>query len=97
MQEWRSNYVEGAVVERKTKAMFNGKMVDGMEVPIEESNEKWSEFKFEDGTIIRAKISLLQAVRVDGEYDPAGNPTYAINMAPTIAIIEVPEKLRKKV
>jgi hypothetical protein len=85
------------VVERRTKAMFNGKMVDGVEVPIDESNEKWSEFKFEDGTVLRAKVSILQVVRVDGEYDPLGNPTYAINMTPTIAIIEAPEKLRKKV
>ena len=85
------------MVERKTKALFNGKMVDGMEVPIEESNEKWSEFKFEDGTIMRAKISLIQVVRVDGEYDPLGNPAYAINMTPTMAIIETPEHLRKKV
>jgi hypothetical protein len=85
------------VVERKTKVLFNGKMVDGMEVPIEESNEKWSEFKFEDGTIVRAKISLIQVIRVDGEYDPLGNPTYAMNMTPTMAIIEAPEHLRKKV
>jgi len=77
--------------------MFNGKMSDGMEVPVEESNEKWSEFKFEDGTIIRAKISLIQVVRVTDEYDPLGNPSYAINMTPTIAVIEVPDNLKKKV
>ena len=85
------------MAERKTKVLWNGKMVDGMEVPIEESNEHWSEFKFEDGAIVRAKISLIQVVRIEGEYDPQGNPSYAINMAPTIAIIEVPENLRKKV
>jgi hypothetical protein len=36
-------------------------------------------------------------VRVDGQYDPQGNPMYAVNMAPTMAVVEVPAHLRKKV
>jgi hypothetical protein len=84
------------VAERKTEVMFNGKMVEGLEVPIEESSEKWSEFKFEDGTVMRAKVSVLQAVRLRNEFDPLGNPTYALNMVPTIAIIETSEKLKRK-
>jgi hypothetical protein len=85
------------VAERKTKVLYNGKVVDGMEVQAEESTERWSDFKFEDGVVMRAKISILSVVRIDGEYDATGNPAYAINMAPTIALIEVPEHLRKKV
>jgi len=80
------------------KVMYNGKLVEGTEVPIDESNEKWSEFKFADGTVVRCKVSLISAIRVDGEYDPAtGYPAYAMNMVPTIAVIESPESLRKKV
>jgi hypothetical protein len=85
------------VAERKTRVLHNGKMVDGMEVQIEESNERWSEFKFEDGAIVRGKLSIISVVRIDGEYDQQGNPSYAINMAPTLAVVEVPERLRKKV
>jgi hypothetical protein len=90
---------EGKVAECKTKValMPGGPMVDGTEVQVEESTEKWSEFHLADGTLLRAKLRIVSAVRVDGQYDPQGNPMYAINMTPTMAIIEAPEHLRKKV
>ena len=86
------------MVERITKVTLpTGKIADGIEVPIEELNERWSEIKLEDGTIIRIKLSLISAVRVPGQYDQVGNPMYIMNMTPTIAILSVPEELRKKV
>ena len=66
-------------------------------MPVEELTERWSEFKFEDGTIIRAKISIVSVHRVPDTWDPQGNPFYVINMSPTMAIVEAPERLRKKV
>ena len=74
-----------------------GQIADGVEVPIEEANERWSEIKLEDGTIIRVKLNVISAVRVPGQYDQVGNPMYVMNMTPTIAIHSVPENLRKKV
>jgi hypothetical protein len=72
-------------------------MLDGTEVQVDESTERWSDFKLADGTLVRAKITIISAVRVDGQYDPQGNPMYAVNMAPTMAVVEVPAHLRKKV
>jgi hypothetical protein len=74
-----------------------GQIADGVEVPIEESNERWSEIKLGDGTIVRVKLSIVSVVRVPGQYDQVGNPMYIMNMTPTIAIFSVPEDLRKKV
>jgi hypothetical protein len=86
------------MVERNTRVTLpTGQIADGIEVPIEESIERWSEIKLEDGTIIRVKTSVISAVRVPGQYDQMGNPMYVMNMAPTIAILSVPEELRKKV
>jgi hypothetical protein len=85
------------VAERKVKTNLAGRSVDGFEVQVEESNEKWSEFKLEDGTIFRIKVNVVNAVRVDGEYDPQGNPMYALNMVPVMALIEAPARLKKKV
>ncbi len=84
------------MAERKTKVNVGGRSLNGFEVPIESSNEKWSEFKLEDGTLIRAKINVVAVVRVEGEYDQNGNPLYTMNMAPVIAILDTPESLRKK-
>jgi hypothetical protein len=86
------------VAERKTKATLpTGQEVDAFEVPVEESTERWSEFKLEDGTIIRAKMNVISVTRVPEMWDPQGNPFYAINAAPVLALVDVPERLRKKV
>jgi hypothetical protein len=87
-----------SLIERSTKVTLpTGGIADGVEVPVEETIERWSEVKLEDGTVIRIKTSVISAVRVPGQYDQLGNPMYVINMTPTIAIFSVPENLRKKV
>jgi hypothetical protein len=48
--------------------------------------ERWSEFKLEDGTVLRAKMTILSAVRVPEMWDPQGNPFYVVNGAPVMII-----------
>lgn len=86
------------MAERKVKTPFGeaGKLADGAEVTVDESTERWSEYKLSDGSIIRGKLTVVSAVRIDGQFDPQGNPMYAINMTPTMSIIESPAHLRKK-
>jgi hypothetical protein len=84
------------MTERKVQIPFMGKVVDGMEVPVEESIERWSELKLEDGTIIRVKQSVASVMRIDGQYDPEGNPLYVIKSAPAVAIVHVDDDMRKK-
>ena len=87
------------MAERRTKILIQatGKMADGFDVPVEESSERWSEFKLEDGAVFRIKAALVSAVRIEGQYDQQGNPAYIMNITPVIAPIEIPESLRKKV
>jgi hypothetical protein len=75
---------------------MTGQMVEGIDVPIEEANERWSEFKLEDGTIIRAKMNIVSVARIPERFDPVGNPMYVTNASPVFAVIEVPDRLRKK-
>jgi hypothetical protein len=74
-----------------------GQQGEGVEVQVEESSEKWSEFTLQDGTVVRAKFTMASAVRVDGEFDAQGNPLYLVNMSPIFTIVSVPEEYRKKV
>jgi hypothetical protein len=82
--------------ERKTKVQLGDRTVDGFEVPVDSSSEKWSEFILEDGTIIRAKVSIISAIRMEGEYDAAGNPAYQVNAANVIGVIHTNDELKKK-
>jgi hypothetical protein len=84
--------------ERKiTVPLPSGGNAEATEVQVEESTERWSEFQLQDGTILRAKATILSAARVDGQYDPLGNPMYHVNVAPVMTVVSVPDRLRKKV
>jgi hypothetical protein len=82
---------------RKVKLpMPDGRMVEGIEVPIKESSEPWSEVHLEDGTIFRLKAVVASVVRIDGQFDQEGNPVYVVKATQAVSIVEVPESLRKK-
>jgi hypothetical protein len=85
------------VADRKTKVQLvpGGPLVDGVEVPVDESSEKWSEYKLDDGTTIRIKQVLMEVIRTD-QYGPDGNPLYAIKAQPILSIVDVPDKLKRK-
>jgi hypothetical protein len=80
----------------KIPSPTTGKMVDGIEMDIDESTERWSEFTLPDGAVLRIKVSLISATRIDGEYDQDGNPTYVIRASPTMVVASAPDKLKKK-
>lgn len=86
------------MVERKKKIQIvpGGPFVDGMEVSVDESNEKWSEYKLADGTVIRLKQVLMEIVRAEGQYDNEGNPTYVVKATPMLSLVEVPDRLKRK-
>jgi hypothetical protein len=85
--------------ERRTTVTLlpSGEKAEAVEVQVEESTERWSDFQLQDGTMLRAKATILSAARVEGQYDQLGNPMYQINIAPVITIVNVPDRLRKKV
>lgn len=83
-------------MERQVRTtMPDGKTVDGLEVPVLESTERWTEAKLEDGSILRLKSSLLSAIRITGQYDPEGNPMYALKAANSMLVAYAPEHLKR--
>jgi hypothetical protein len=83
------------VPERKVKIPYPGKgMIDGTDVPLIESVERWTELKLEDGTVLRVKPVITSVIRLDGQYDPQGNPMYAVQGGQTLALASVPDHLR---
>lgn len=85
-------------MERKVKIPMppGGALVEGTEVPIRESCERWTELTLEDGAVIRVKPTILSAVRIDGQWDADGNPAYALRGGPNaMTIVQVPDQLKK--
>jgi hypothetical protein len=73
-----------------------GALIDGVEIMVRESTERWSEFTLEDGTVVLAKQALTSCVRLDNQFDEEGKPIYVGRGAPIITIKSVPDALLKK-
>lgn len=85
--------------ERKIKFQQQpgGPMIDGVEVPIQESTERWTELTLEDGAVLRVKPMVVSAIRIDGQWDQEGNPVYALKGGPAVSTIaSVPDHLKKE-
>jgi hypothetical protein len=87
------------MAERKTKVQMvpGGPFVDGVEVAVESASEKWNEYTLEDGTKIRVKPVIIQVTRIIDQYDLEGNPMYVTRAQPIVVIVEVPERLKRKI
>jgi hypothetical protein len=89
---------EAIMPERRIKIPYplpNSPPRDGWEVQVRESTEKWSEVTLEDGTVLRIKLTVLAAVRIEGEYDPEGNPAYSLKMNPMVTTVNSDPRLRR--
>ena len=84
--------------ERQVKVRDQqGKWVEGVTVSIAESTERFSELKLEDGTVLKTKLSSLEAVRVNEQWDADGNPIYILKSQTVLAVSESPNELKKTV
>lgn len=86
------------MAEKRTKVTvpsLSPTPLEGYEVPISESTEKWTEIKLEDGSVLRLKPNVFKVTRVDDKWDAEGNPIYAVNHTITMTIASAPDRLRK--
>jgi hypothetical protein len=79
------------VPEVKVKVTLNGQTVDAADVPITQTEERWNEYKLEDGTTLRVKFAVGSIIRVSGQYDAEGNPVYMIK-GNVVSVPIVPDK-----
>ena len=66
----------------------------GVVVPVTESTERWSEFQLEDGSIIKIRATVLEAIRMNNEYDAEGAPVYTVKST-NLLLVEPAENLCK--
>jgi hypothetical protein len=84
--------------EKKVKIPFPtpaSPLVEGVEVGVKESTERWTDVTLEDGSVLRLKTSVLGAVRITGQFDPEGNPMYAVKAGQVLVVASTPDTLRR--
>ena len=82
--------------ETRRKVQLPTGVVEGIDVAIKDSHEKWSEVELADGTTLRIKPNVLMVTRIDGQYDQEGNPMYVLNANQVMTAVNVPAHLRKQ-
>jgi hypothetical protein len=84
------------MAERKQQINFMGRMIDVSEVPMRESNERFSDYTLEDGSVLRIKTVVTSFLRCDGQWDADGNPFYVTKSVPIVTVVSAPAELRRK-
>lgn len=67
------------------------------EVDVLESTERWSDIRLSDGTMLRAKVVVVSAARLDDQHGPDRNPIYHIKSQTIVSVVDAPEELKAKV
>ena len=81
---------------RKPIKLPSGEVVEGTVVDVASSTEKFSEYLLSDGTKLRAKLAIFEAVRHDENWDSEGNPVYIVRSQNVVVVVDAPKKLKKK-
>ncbi len=81
-------------VSTKQSYPFQGRMVPGESVAFESGSEPFAQYNLADGTSVKAKLILLDVVRLD-EYNDQGIPVYQFQFQQIIGVV-APEALKRK-
>ena len=82
-------------MSKRTTVEFEGQTVPAEELEFDNEKEPWSVYKLEDGTVIKAKQSLVSICRLVDKFKPDGEPIYVFKIAGMMNV-DVPPELKKK-
>jgi len=77
------------MAEGKTIKLF-GHDIPVTDVPVVEGEERFVQYKLEDGSVLKVKNVATSVLRVDGEYLPDGNPVYLVLSTPAVSVVSSP-------
>jgi len=86
---------KGTEMPPKKTYPFNGQQITGETVEVETSSEPWAQYKLADGTTVKAKLVMLEAVRLDTHSD-SNDPVYQFQFQQIIGVV-ADESLKRKV
>lgn len=79
----------------RRKINFNGQEVIAETVEFEADKEQWSTYILHDGSTLKVKAVVTEVARLEGLYDPKGDPVYMIQ-ASQVMHVSAPDALRRQ-
>ena len=81
--------------KRKVKNESTGKEHEGTVVAIEQMMVRPFDVSLSDGTVLRAKPSIQEVIRIEGAYDNEGYPLYVVRSNNEFIVSYAKEELMK--
>ena len=79
---------------KRTITLPDGTQVEATVMTFRAGGEHWNEYLVDDGSVIKIKLVATEVVRLDDQFDQAGNPVYLVQSTNVMAV-DAPEQLRK--
>jgi hypothetical protein len=80
----------------KRKVNIGGNEFMAEEIEFESiEGEKWNKYLLHDGTELKLKAIVAEILRVEGQFQPNGDPVYTVN-ASVVVNTNAPEQLKRK-
>jgi hypothetical protein len=89
-----TTHEKGNALPQKNKYQYLGQMYPGTTVAFESTSEPFSQYTLADGTSVKVKLVLLDAVRLE-TYDDLGNPVYQFQFQQILGVV-APDSLKRK-
>ena len=74
---------------------YQGKKIEGTIVSFDTIQENWNEYHLTDGTTLKLKTTVIEILRLDGEYNDDGDPIYYTKNTNMVTTPNIPDQLRK--
>ncbi len=74
---------------------FNGEQVAGEHIDVSSTSEPWAQYELADGTTVKVKMVMLEAIRLDA-YNDNNDPVYQFQFQQIIGVVP-PDALKRKV
>ena len=72
------------------------RLTDGTVVKIVKAEEPFAYVHLDDGTIVSTKMTILEAIRIDGRWDQQGQPIYSFTQNVSLTVAAPPSLLKEE-
>jgi hypothetical protein len=76
-----------------TIATPDGRTLPAERVEVSRATEPFATYRLEDGTVVRARMIVLSALRATGAYGTDGKPVYAFVTQQVFDVVSAPDAL----
>jgi len=72
----------------KVQSPISGRLVEAVQVDFEAVAEPSTTYTLSDGSVLKIRVTVKNAMRLEGEFDNGGNPVYVVTTDATMRVVK---------